>query len=310
MWFTKSLPFGSSFFTNDKMLKLINEFLYKIKEIPIDDRLFIEFFYFYRLHKKLVLREPRCFNEKIQWLKLFGNFEHNAYLADKYLVRKYVADKVGEHYLNKLFFVFESAKDIDFNLLPPKFVLKASHASGWNTICGDKSVIDFEEERKKCNYWLEHSYFYAGREPVYKYLKPRIVCEQYIEGENQNQGINDYKFFCFHGIVKFIQTDFDRYTNHKRNVYDRLWNKCKLKYTYSNYDKTIDPPKLLTEMILIAEKLSEGIPFVRIDLYQVKNSIIFGEMTFFPGGGFEKFEPDYWDKTFGDFIDLTALDKK
>jgi hypothetical protein len=252
----------------------------------------------------LNLKSPSTFNEKIQWLKLYGNGENFPLLADKYLVRDYVKNKIGRKYLIEIFSVFDDVDSISLENLPDRFVLKATHGSGWNIFCKDIRLLDIDAVRDICQIWLNTNYYKIAREPVYKKISPKILCEKYLDN-NQPGGILDYKFFCFHGKVKFIQVDIDRYIDHKRNIFDPEWNflPVDLKYPRQEINQIRRPEKLL-EMIKISETLADDFPFARIDLYWINQRIYFSEITFYPGGGFEVFNPPEWDIVFGKHIDL------
>jgi hypothetical protein len=183
------------------------------------------------------------------------------------------------------------------------FVLKATHGSHWNIFCKDKNTLNWVEEKKKMTTWLKLNYYNLGREWVYKDIIPRIVCEKYLEPKRDNQ-LYDYKFFCFSGKVKYIQVDVDRYSNHTRCFYDPKWNKQPFVFNSTLYKKEIDIPENLDKMISVSEKLSSGIPFVRIDLYSIDDQVIFGEMTFYPANGFGIFYPDDFDYLLGTDIEI------
>ena len=252
----------------------------------------------------LDLENPSTFNEKIQWLKLNDSVDYKTRLADKYLVRDYVKEKIGEEYLIPLIGVYDNFDDINFAEMPNKFVMKANHASGWNIIVDDLNALDIPEARKKFQIWLNRNYaYYSGLELHYKNINPKIVIEQYIE--NDGHELFDYRFFCFSGKAYYIWVDVDSgKSSHRRNVYDLDWNLLPLQVNYPN-DKNLDrKPKNLQKMIELAEKLSEGINFVRVDLYEVKDTIYFGEMTFTPQSGQATWDPPEYNKIYGDLLVL------
>jgi len=251
----------------------------------------------------LNLKNPVTFNEKIQWLKLFDRNERYTSLVDKYEVRKYVEEIVGLEILNELFGVFFDVEDIHPDNLPDSFVLKATHGSGWNVLCKDKKTLNWDEEKKKLDTWLRLNYYNIGREWIYKKIKPKIICEKYLEPKIEGR-LYDYKFFCFNGAVKYIQVDVDRYSNHTRCYYDTNWRKQPFSTNYPLYKGEIDIPENLDKMIAVSEKLSFGIPFVRIDLYSVNKQVVFGEMTFYPANGFGKFHPAEFDYILGKNIKI------
>jgi hypothetical protein len=284
-----------------------NSYLKKIRDLSLSyfltDKHYAEKRYKSTFGQDLNLKNPVTFNEKIQWLKLYDRNERYIPLADKYEVRKYVEENAGPDILNELYGVFSDVEDIHLDDLPDSFVLKATHGSGWNILCRDKNTLDWDKEKKKLDAWLKLSYYKIGREWVYKKIEPRIICEKYLEPKTDDQ-LYDYKFFCFNGLVKYIQVDINRYSNHTRCYYDIHWNKQPFSTNYPIYKKEIDIPKNLDKMISVSEKLSSGIPFVRIDLYSIDAHIVFGEMTFYPGNGFGKFNPPEFDYNLGKNIDI------
>lgn len=243
---------------------------------------------------------PKSFNEHIQCLKLSDRNPRYTKLADKYEVRKYVEGRVGEQFLNELYGAWNSPHDIRFRDLPNQFVLKATHGSSWNIICDDKNKMDIRWLDSQLRMWLSCNYYKRGFEWVYKDIPPMIICEKFLGHE-----ILDFKFFCFNGTPRFIQVDIDRYKNHRRAIYDLQWNLQAFTIHYEQYREHIERPKKLDEMIELASKLSQSIPFVRVDFYSIEDQTIFGEMTFFPGNGFELFDPIEYDQIIGRFFDVS-----
>ena len=249
------------------------------------------------------LQNPVTFNEKIQWLKLNWYDSNVVKLADKYRVRDYVKEKCGEQYLNELYDVYENVNEINLAQLPNQFVLKVTHGSGFNVICKDKKEVNWNEKFKLLETWMKINYYSINREWVYKDIKPKIICERYLS-DTEPGGIKDYKFFCFNGVPKYIQVDSERFIDHKRNMYDCNWNRIPVDYIYPRTEELDEKPSKLEEMMEVAKKLSNGFPFVRVDLYFTQNKIYFGEMTFFPEAGFGKFKPEKYDKIFGEQLIL------
>lgn len=249
----------------------------------------------------LSIRKPKTFNEKINWLKFYTRYPNGKRLADKLDVRSFVSDRIGSTYLVPLLGIYNDVNEIDFKELPDKFVLKTTHGSGWNVICMNKLNLNLDKVKQKLSEWLKRNPYYLCREWQYNVAYPRIICEELI-GEN----VNDYKFFCFNGKVKYIQVDIDRFTQHKRNLYDTSWNLINIEINYPRYFDTIARPTKLTEMITLAEKLSSNILFVRVDLYFHGDQVYFGEMTLFPGSGFEPFNSYASDLEFGRVLILNG----
>ncbi|HEV1621933.1 TPA: glycosyl transferase, partial [Streptococcus pneumoniae] len=254
--------------------------------------------------KKLNLKNPKTFNEKLQWLKLYDRNPFYTILADKILVKDYIAKTLGEEYVIPTLGVYHHFDEIDFDELPNSFVMKTNHDSGSIIIVKNKEDLNIQEAREKLQKSLERDYFIFGREWPYKNIERKIIIEEFMTDES-NQELKDYKIYCFNGLPKFVHVDYDRFTNHKRNIYDSNWKQQEFMYAFpSDKNKTIEKPAELSEMIELVRKLSKEMPFVRCDFYIVNHKILFGEMTFCPGSGFEKFYPEQYDVEFGKDITL------
>lgn len=247
------------------------------------------------------LKKPIYFNDKLLLLKLTNRDPLLKKLADKYEVRSYIKEKIGEEYLVPLIGVYSDPKEVDFDALPNKFALKLTSGSQYNIICQDKQSLDWNQASNKISKWLKLDPYMRTREWQYKDLPSRFVIEEYIEDSKGNT--YDYKFWCFNGEPKFVQVDIDRFGNHKRSMFDIDFNKqLDLKITYENIDKPIAKPENYNLMVEIAAKLSKGFPFVRVDLYNLDGKIYFGEMTFYPGNCNEKIIPLKYEKMLGDML--------
>ena len=273
---------------------------------------YIKCMYHSRTGQILNMNNPKTFNEKLQWLKLHDRNPAYSNLVDKYSVKLWVEKKIGSQYLIPTLGVWEKFDDINFEELPNRFVLKCTHDSGGLVICKDKNSLNIDEARKKITKALKRKYFYWNREWPYKNVQARIIAEQFIEdtpsnnkADNQSNGLTDYKIFCFNGEPKCIQVDYDRFVNHKRNLYTPDWEYMDMSLQYPT-DKShkIPRPQCLEEMLNLARTLSKDIPHVRCDFYNVNNRPLFGEMTFFHGGGFEIFTPSDMNLKFGNWIQL------
>lgn len=263
--------------------------------------------YFNKTGKTLNLDNPQTFNEKIQWLKLYDSTPLKTRLADKYLVRDWVKEKIGEQYLIPLLGVYDSFDEIDFDKLPDRFVMKCNHGSGWNIIVKDKTKLDKNEAKEKLNRWLKTNFAYvAGFELHYRDIKPKIIIEEYMDDGTGD--LRDYKYTCFNGKPEFIWIDSDRHSEHKRNLYDLDWKQLNYKVN-SKYLTFPSPqkPKCLKEMTKLAEILSAGFPYVRVDFYIINNKIYFGEMTFTSSSGTEDINPVSFDKYLANKIKLPKL---
>lgn len=270
----------------------------------ISDRAYIEMQYRQRTGRKLNLENPQLYNEKVQYSKLYYHNPKLKQLVDKAAVRQYVKDTIGDKYLTHLYGVYDDVKDIPFEHLPDQFVLKLTNGSGFNYICSQKSEKHIAKIRKRFAQWLQIDFFMLGREWAYKGIKNRIICEEYLEGNNPS-GLNDYKVFCFNGEPKVIQVDFARFTNHRRNLYTPSWEFIDEKVAYENDpEANLAAPANLDEMLQCARKLSAGFPHVRVDFYSIGDRLVFGEMTFYHGAGYLHFENEEFERLMGSYWEL------
>lgn len=244
------------------------------------------------------LIRPKTFNEHLNQKKLFDRSPLLTVLADKYKVREYVRDRVGEEVLTRLYLVVDSPDQLDFSLLPDRFVIKATHGCQWNIVVTDKSEIDTAAIRQQLGQWISQNYYSRGGQWCYKNIPPRILVEEFL-GDDDGEVPHDYKFFCFWGHVQCIQVDVGRFVNHRRNLYDLDWNLLDVRYKYDHTDVPIPRPGRLDEMVRIAESLAGGLDFVRVDLYGLSNRVCFGEMTHYPENGFGLFQPGSYDLFLG-----------
>lgn len=253
----------------------------------------------------LNLENPLRFTEKIQWLKLNYNNPKLYTYSDKFAVRQYITEKGYGNMLTEIIGIYKSANEISLCELPDKFVLKTTHSSGWNLICLDKTKWskNWFWWKKILNFWLNDDYSKYYQESHYKNIEPQILCEKFM-GDSK-LGLNDYKFFCFNGTVKLIQVDVERYSNHKQNFYDENWNFIPTHAGYESYsDHSKFKPKRLEEMKEMSESLSKEFLHVRVDLFEWNDKIYFGEFTFFDGSGYYKTEPEEFDFTMGQWLQL------
>lgn len=250
------------------------------------------------------LDNPTRFSEKMQWMKLHYRNDLMPVVGDKYAVRKYLEDLGYGYLLNDIVAVFSSIDDIKISDLPQKFVLKASHSSGWNIIVKDKNHINWLMAKKNMQYWLRNKIDWDGREWHYGVMTPRIVCEKYLE--DTSGGLMDYKFFCFNGEPRFMQLNVDRgLPSATQNYYDLNWNLLPFgKSLPHNPDIQAHKPKHFDEMVSLARQLSKPFPYVRMDFYEANDRIYFGEFTFFPCSGMPDFIPDEWDMIVGEMLSL------
>ena len=290
-----------------KFINFLKYFFVRIKPINrmFSDKTYLRIVYRLYTGHKLDFENPRGFSEKIQWLKLYNTSDLCTMLVDKLAVKKYISDMFGEQYVIPLLGVYDNFDEIDFDKLPQQFVLKTTHDSGGPIICKDKSALNFIDARKKLTKRLNENYFYRGREYPYKNITPHIIAEKYMEDEYGE--LRDYKFFCFNGKAKLFKIDSGRYTHHRSDYY----NTQREYLPFGEYNFTNTPPQEevifpdnFDEMIQMAEKIAVNFPFVRVDFYNVKGNIYFGEATFHPAGGFDRLVPDKWDYILGDMLSL------
>ena len=251
----------------------------------------------------LNLENPVTFYEKINWLKLNYYDPDMIICSDKYLVRKYVEEKGLGHMLNELYAVYDSPDEIDFSVLPEKFVMKATHDSGHVILCEDKKIFNEKLAKVKLRWWLQVDYSYMSGEWPYHTKHPRIICEKFLEDHTLGELV-DYKFYCFGGKPHFCLLVSDRAGHAKADFYSNEWKKLPIRVVKEPSGKVFPRPEKLDEMLDAAEILSAGFPFVRVDFYQVDGKVYFGELTFFDSGGVCWFEPEEADKRIGDLLVL------
>lgn len=271
-----------------------------LKFIP--DEPMIRFQYWMKHHRFLNLNDPQRYTEKLQWYKLYYRNELMPICVDKYQVRRYIESKGLSDILVELYGVYDKAEDIPFDNLPEKFVLKTSNGSGTNIICKNKSKLSRTEVIEKVNRFLKQSSASAGREWAYAQGTPKIIIEELLEDSTNSDGsISDYKHLCFNGKPEYIVLDVDRFTKHKRNIYDINWSDLHVASDCPCIEegRKIEKPANYERMIDIAKILSEDFPAVRVDLYNINGRIYFGELTFFPWSGYVQFTPDSFDFDMG-----------
>ena len=284
------------------LLYLMNKNFFKW----IPDEKYITIKYKLEMNQKLNLKEPKTFNEKLQWLKLYDRKPEYTKMVDKYEAKKYVADIIGEEYIIPTLGVWDKFEDIDFTKLPNQFVLKPTHASGNVFICKNKDEIDYKKLKKTVQKWLKRNYYLVHREWPYKNVKPRIIAEQYMATYKQKELI-DYKFFCFNGEPKFLYVSegLSNHENARISFVNMNYEKTEFyRKDYRPFDKLPNKPTNFDKMKELSKELSKNIPFIRVDFYEVNGQVYFGELTFFPCSGFIPFEPEEWDRKLGDMLKL------
>ncbi len=270
--------------------------------IEYDDKYYIAYIFEEKFNKEINLDNPQTFNEKLQWLKLYDRKEIYTTMVDKYKVKKYVANIIGEEYIIPTLGIYDKFEDINFDKLPNQFVIKCTHDSGGLIIVKDKFKIDIESAKKKINKCLKRNYFYKYREWPYKNIKPRIIVEKYIKDE-LIEDLRDYKFMCFNGEVKYVYVTVKN-DDIFENYYDLDFNPVMINHGFRRYEKEFKKPENFEIMVEIAKKLSKNVPFLRVDLHNVKGKIYFGEMTFYDWGGLRTFPDEKIDIELGKLIDV------
>jgi hypothetical protein len=249
---------------------------------------------------------PRKFNEKVIYRALFDRRAILKRFADKYAARSYVAEKIGPQILPKVYHVTSTPTDIPFDALPDRFVVKPTHGAGWVHVVWDKARLNVPALIEECKGWLSQNFYEKCRERIYKDIPRRILVEEFIDDGRGGVPV-DYKFLVFRGRVEFITPVFDRFGAARGYFLDRNWNVVDAglaltpQHAASAIEEEIPPPRHLTQMIEVAEKLADGIEFVRVDLYDTPEKIVFGEMTATPGAGLAKFSPPSFDRYLGSF---------
>ncbi len=275
------------------------------------DSLYLKIYYKTMTNKKLDIENPISFNEKLQWLKLYDHNPLYTTLVDKYAVREYIKEKIGKEYLIPLVGgPWKSFGEISFDTLPNQFVLKTTHDSGGVVVCRNKEKFDINTTKKILEKSLRKNYYYGGREWPYKNVQPQIIAEKYMSDSDRDE-LTDYKLMCFNGKHKCTFICEDRFSKDglKVTFYDKDWNIMPFERHYPRNSVKKDKPITYDKMVELAETLSQGIPFVRVDFYEIQGKIYFGELTFYPGSGFEEFNPPEWDRILGDWLVLPEKKK-
>ncbi len=273
----------------------------------LPDETYLKLRFRFEMRRKLILKEPKTFQEKLQWLKLKNRKTEFTGMVDKYSVKEYVSQRIGEDYVIPTIGVWDSVDEISFDDLPVKFVLKTTHGGGGGgvVVCTDKLSLNIDEAKARLQKSMDSDIYKGYREWPYKNVRRRIIAEKLIESKFDGE-IFDYKFFCFNGEPKFFKVDFNRFISHRANYYDMDWNLlpfgeavCPPDHNHIN-----KKPLNFDMMIDLVRKLSSGHPFLRVDLYNVDGTVYFGELTFYPASGMGTFIPEEWNRKVGDMLDL------
>ena len=276
----------------------------------VPSSLYLRLLYKFQLGRWPDLTHPKRFTEKLQWLKLHDRNPLYTTLVDKIAVKEYIAEKIGPERVFKTLGVWNHAENIDIDSLPDQFVLKCNHYGGGEVfICKDRTRFDFQKAKRGLTRQLREGIYWRTREWPYLQIKPTIFAEEYMEDDSGS--LRDYKFYCVHGVPKFVLVVRDRYTNHYYDGYDMEFNPIgKVSRKASACVEPMRKPEAFDEMVSIARRLSKGFLFVRIDLYEIKGKVYFGEYTFYPASGLNNRDSDQWDLQFGGDLDICKLNVK
>jgi hypothetical protein len=285
----------------------------------LSDSMYLKLMYYFQTGKKLNLKHPKTFNEKLQWLKLYDRRPEYTTMVDKYAVKDYVANIIGQEYIIPTLGVWDRPEDILWDELPRQFVLKTTHGGGSKgvVICHDKAMFDKEEAIRYIQAAMTHDLYKNFREWPYKGIKHRVIAEKYLseDGEDvgygaKNREIKDYKFFCFNGKPLYCGVYSNRWSKMAADYFDMEWTH--LPFTRKKIPFSVivpTKPQNFEIMCLLASKLATGYPHLRVDFYEVNSRVFFGELTFFTASGFGEFDPVDWDEIWGAHINLGYISK-
>ena len=302
-----------NFLSSNILKRIVTDKDYRFRNLAIrgvyknmSDREYLQRMFKATMGYSFDIDHPETFNEKIQWLKLNDRNSLYPTLVDKFLVKKYVTDLIGAEYIIPTLSVWDNVDQIDFSLLPSQFVLKCNHNSGLGMcICKDKNTLNIKKTKEDLRKGLAEDYYSHGREWPYKYVKRKIICEQFMSDSTGE--LPDYKIHCFNGEPKLILVCKNRFSQSgvTEDFFSEKWEHLDVKRpNHSCYPGSIKKPMKLELMFELARKLSQNTRFVRIDFYDIAGRVYFGEITFYPTSGFAKFEPEEYDRIFGDWITL------
>ncbi len=272
----------------------------------LSPKLFIKIKYWVMNNQSINLKNPRTFNEKLNWMKLNYRKEEFKKLVDKYEVREYVEKSIGKEYLIDLLGVWDRVEDIEFDSLSNQFVLKCTHDNRSTVICSDKTKLDIDKAKETLRRGLKRKFYALTGEWQYKNDHPRIIAERYMT-DGKNEYLTDYKFYCFEGEPKMLLVVKDRFGDTRHNYYDMEFNKLPCVLDYPNADFVHQKPENFEQMVELARKLSKDLFHVRVDLYNVNGEIYFSELTFYNNNGMRAFRDKEWEYKLGDMLDLKKI---
>lgn len=296
------------------VILIVNRFLGKlIKSISpiLPDSIFLMLYFPLRTGSKLNLRNPKTFNQKLQWLKIHNRNPLYTDMVDKLKSKEWAAKIIGNEHIVKTLAVWNTPNEISFDKLPQEFIIKPNHNSGEGIIiCKDKKKLDLELTKKIIFKAFKNNYYRYNREWPYLNVERKIFAEELLKND-ADVDLKDYKFFCFGGEPKFLKVDLNRFHGHRANYYNLDWELQDFgEERYPADPKIIvEKPENFNEMVEFAKKLSKGQPFLRVDFYSVNGKTYFGELTFYPASGMGKWYPEGMDRKLGELIDLSIIDK-
>lgn len=266
------------------------------------DKLYLSVLYRLRFGRRLNWRNPQSFNEKMSWLKLYDRRPEYTTMADKYAVKRFVAERIGWEYVVNNLVVAKKWNDINFDMLPNQFVIKGTHDSGGAFLCRDKTTFNYESVRKQVEKNLRKNYYYHLREWPYKNIEPRIIVDRFLDDHTGNE-LRDYKWWCFNGEPKYMYLTIKSDTIYE-NFYDMDFRPVMIDHCFPRHQPEFECPSQFELMRQLAKKLSRGIPFVRVDFFQVEDKVYFGEFTFYDWGGMRPFQYPDMDRMLGNLLQL------
>lgn len=283
----------------------INNYFGPIAQHVLTDKMYLSVKYFSRFGHKMNWKNPQTFNEKLNWLKLYYHEPKLTTMADKYAVKELVSKMIGEEYVVPCYGVYNKIDEIDFSKLPDQFVIKATHDSSGALVCKDKNQMDIEKVREKYSKILKRNWYYSSREWVYKNIPPRIIVDQYLD-DGRKRELQDYKFWCFNGRPIYMYIT-NKGTKVYENFYDMEFTPADIDHGFPRSNPEHEKPKCFELMKELAGKLSQGVPFVRVDFFEVNGKVYFGEFTFYDWAGLRPFVDEVQDKNLGKLLDISML---
>lgn len=283
--------------------------LYRFGE-KLPDAPYLKLMYYFQTGKRLNLEHPKTFNEKLQWLKVYDRKPEYTTMVDKYAVKEYLANIIGNEYIIPTYGVWDNPEKIEWDKLPSQFVLKTTHGGGGKgvIICSDKEKLDKAEAVRQLQAAMKHNFYKNFREWPYKDVKHRVIAEEYLSEEGEEGGIKDYKFYCFNGKPLYCVVISGRWKGVVNDYFDMDWVHQNITLKGIPFAKTPPAkPKNFETMRELAAKLSAGHPHLRVDFYEVNSKLYFSELTFFSSSGFGQFTPDECDQLWGDLINLNNV---